>query len=92
MSAALSFGLYSRRKLKAVSEMISKCPHCNYTYQNKCSNCGREDRGGETWADVAKAADNPFCMACQESGCIVSLDGTCAMIRAYQRGKAAEGK
>ena len=27
--------------------------------------------------------DNPFCEACKESDCVVSLDGTCAMIRKY---------
>jgi len=27
--------------------------------------------------------DNPFCRACKEKDCVVSLDGTCAMIRKY---------
>jgi len=27
--------------------------------------------------------DNPFCEACKESDCVISLDGTCAMIRKY---------
>ena len=32
--------------------------------------------------------DNPFCNNCKEKHCCVSIDGTCAMIRAYLlRGK-----
>lgn len=30
-------------------------------------------------------SDNPFCNACTESDCLVSLDETCAMIRAYKK-------
>lgn len=29
-------------------------------------------------------SDNPFCENCEESGCLVSHDGTCAQIRKYQ--------
>jgi hypothetical protein len=29
-------------------------------------------------------SNNPFCSACLESDCVVSLDETCAMIRAYR--------
>lgn len=31
-----------------------------------------------------KSEDNPFCTNCKEPDCLVSLDGTCAMIRKYQ--------
>ena len=34
--------------------------------------------------------DNPWCDACQEEHCIVSLDGTCAMVRVYLRAKRKE--
>jgi len=29
------------------------------------------------------STNNPFCEACKESDCVISLDGTCAMIRRY---------
>jgi len=31
--------------------------------------------------------DNPFCVACMEKDCIVEPEGTCAMIREYQKHK-----
>lgn len=27
--------------------------------------------------------DNPFCGNCREKDCLVSMDGTCAMVRKY---------
>ena len=31
----------------------------------------------------AEEENNPFCENCKEKDCLVSLDGTCAMIRKY---------
>jgi len=43
---------------------------------------------GERWREIANrkisiSTDNPWCSACRETDCVVSIDGTCAMIRKY---------
>lgn len=35
--------------------------------------------------------NNPFCTNCKEPDCLVSLDGTCEMIRVYLQSKARHG-
>ena len=36
--------------------------------------------------------DNPFCEACTEPDCTISMDGTCAMIRVYMKAKEERAK
>jgi hypothetical protein len=40
----------------------------------------------------AKIKNPPWCAACKETDCAVSLDGTCAMIRKYQQTLTTETK
>ena len=40
----------------------------------------------------AKIKNPPWCAACKETDCAVSLDGTCAMIRKYQKTLTTETK
>ena len=35
----------------------------------------------------AMKSDNPFCNNCKEHDCLVSMDGTCAMVRVYLAAK-----
>ena len=36
--------------------------------------------------------DNPFCNNCKEKDCLVSLDGTCEMIRRYLKPRCVHCK
>jgi len=36
-----------------------------------------------TRRNASQITENPWCEVCQEKHCVISLDGTCAMIREY---------
>jgi ribosomal protein L37AE/L43A len=57
-----------------------------------CQRFGAEIEKGESVKKSVKnekieSGDNPWCENCKEEHCVVSGDGTCAMIRFYLKSK-----